>query len=77
MVPIENPVDVPDFHATLYRALGIPADHAYLTESRPFYVTKDGKGRPVDALLERSDWSHVGAASSHPFGKLVLPRGAF
>ena len=51
MVPIENPVSVTDFHATLYRALGIPADQAYATESRPFYVTKDGKGRPVDALF--------------------------
>ncbi len=51
MVPIENPVTVSDFHATLYRALGIPADQSYLTESRPFYVTKDGKGRAVDALL--------------------------
>ena len=51
MVPIENPVTVPDFHATLYRALGIPADHSYLTESRPFYVTKDGKGRAIGELL--------------------------
>ena len=25
MVPIENPIEVPDFHATLYRALGIAA----------------------------------------------------
>jgi hypothetical protein len=51
MIPIENPVAVTDFHATLYRALGIPANHSYLTESRPFYVTKDGKGRAIDALL--------------------------
>jgi hypothetical protein len=51
MIPIENPVTVPDFHATLYRALGIPADHFYLTESRPFYVTKDGKARAIDSLL--------------------------
>ncbi len=51
MVPIENPVSVTDFHATLYRALGIAPDHGYVTESRPFYVTKDGKGRAVEALL--------------------------
>ena len=42
---------MPDFHATLYRALGIAPDQAYLTETRPFYVTKDGKGRAVEALL--------------------------
>ncbi len=51
MVPIEQPVNLIDFHASLYRALGIPANHSYLTESRPFYVTKDGKGRPVEALF--------------------------
>jgi hypothetical protein len=51
LVPVENPVEVPDFHATLYRALGIPADQFYLTETRPFYVTKDGKGRAIEALL--------------------------
>jgi hypothetical protein len=39
-------------HATVYKALGIPADTSYVTESRPFYVTKDGKGVPIDALLE-------------------------
>jgi hypothetical protein len=51
MVPIEHPVCLEDVHATIYRALGIPADKAYVTEGRPFYVTKDGKGRPIDALL--------------------------
>jgi hypothetical protein len=51
MIPIENPIEVSDFHATLYHALGIPPDHGYVTESRPFYVTKDGKGRPVEGLL--------------------------
>jgi len=51
MLPVENPVSLEDAQATMYKALGIPADHSYLTESRPFYVTKDGKGQPVDALL--------------------------
>jgi hypothetical protein len=51
MIPIEKPIEVPDFHATLYRALGIAPDQSYLTETRPFYVTKDGKGRAVEALL--------------------------
>ena len=51
MLPIENPVTVSDAHATIYRALGIPADTHYLTEGRPFHVTKDGRGRAVEALL--------------------------
>ncbi|MBI3838254.1 MAG: DUF1501 domain-containing protein [Planctomycetia bacterium] len=51
MLPIENPVSLTDVHATIYKALGIPADHHYVTEGRPFYVTKDGKGRSIDALL--------------------------
>lgn len=51
MVPIEAPVSVTDLHATIYRTLGIPANHSYLIESRPFHVTKDGKGRVIEALL--------------------------
>jgi arylsulfatase A-like enzyme len=51
MVAVEDPVKLIDAHATIYAALGIPPDHSYVTEGRPFYVTKDGKGRPVSALL--------------------------
>jgi hypothetical protein len=51
MLPIENSVCQEDAHATVYKALGIPADTNYVTEGRPFYVTKNGKGVPVDALL--------------------------
>lgn len=51
MVPVENPVQLMDAHATIYKALGIPADHNYVTEGRPFYVTDQGKGQAVDALL--------------------------
>lgn len=51
MIPVENPVRLEDVHATIYRALGIAADTSYLTEGRPFYVTKDGKGKAIDALL--------------------------
>ena len=40
-----------DVHATIFKALGIPADHNYVTEGRPFYVTKDGKGKAIDAML--------------------------
>ena len=51
MVAIENPVKLEDVHATIYQAMGIPADTAYITEGRPFYATKDGKGEPIGALL--------------------------
>jgi hypothetical protein len=51
MLPIEHPVRLEDVPAAIYKALGIPADTSYVVEARPFYVTKDGKGQPIDALL--------------------------
>jgi hypothetical protein len=51
MIPVENPVNLVDVHATVYKALGMSADVNYVTEGRPFYVTKDGKGQAIDALL--------------------------
>jgi hypothetical protein len=48
---VENPVTIEDLHATMYHALGIPADLAYEVEKRPFHVTKDGKGKPVMSLF--------------------------
>jgi len=48
---IEDPITIEDMHATIYHALGIPADTAYEIEKRPFYVTKDGKGKVVEALF--------------------------
>jgi hypothetical protein len=50
---IENPVTIEDLHATIYHALGIPANTAYEIEKRPFYVTKDGKGKAVEALFSK------------------------
>lgn len=51
MVTVENPVKLIDAHATIYTALGVSPETSYLTEERPFYVTKDGKGKPVPGLL--------------------------
>ena len=51
MQPVENPVALIDAYATIFKALGIPADTNYVTEGRPFYVTNNGKGKAVDALL--------------------------
>jgi hypothetical protein len=50
-VSTKNPVPIPDLHASIYRALGIPADLSYEVESRPFFVTEDGKGKAVEALF--------------------------
>lgn len=48
---VENPVSIEDLHATIYTVLGIPPDTAYVVEKRPFYVTKDGKGKAIPDLL--------------------------
>src|SRR6478735_2830460 len=44
---IEGAMPVEDLHATIYHALGIPPDLAYVAEKRPVYVTTDGKGKPA------------------------------
>jgi len=51
MLPIEKPVRLIDVYATIYKALGIPADTYYVVEDRPFYVTNNGKGKPIEDLL--------------------------
>ena len=48
---IKDPVTISDLHATIYHALGIPPNHGYDVEKRPFYVTNDGKGRAVRSLF--------------------------
>lgn len=46
---VENPVSIPDFHATIYAALGInPAKELY-TENRPVPITDGGK--PIEVLF--------------------------
>ena len=48
---IENPISITDLHATIFKAMGIAPDTALDVEQRPFYVTSDGKGKPVEALF--------------------------
>ena len=48
---VENPVTIEDLHATIYTAMGVPPDTSYVIEKRPFYVTKDGKGKAVQDLF--------------------------
>ena len=43
---IEDPMPIEDLHATIYHALGIAPDTAYVVEKRPVYVTQDGIGKP-------------------------------
>ena len=48
---IKDRVIIEDLHATIYRAMGIPATLAYEVEKRPFYVTNDGKGKAIMELF--------------------------
>jgi hypothetical protein len=48
---IENPINVTDLHATMVHALGISPEYHVEVEQRPFYVTKDGTGKPRADLL--------------------------
>jgi hypothetical protein len=48
---LDGRVVIEDLHATIYRALGIPATLAYTIEERPFYVTRDGKGQALESLF--------------------------
>jgi uncharacterized protein (DUF1501 family) len=51
LVATENPISVTDLHATILTAMGISPQTAFTIEKRPFYVTEDGKGRPVMELF--------------------------
>lgn len=44
-------VVIEDLHASIYRALGISPKLAYEIEKRPFYVTRDGLGKPIPELF--------------------------
>lgn len=48
---LKDPVSIEDLHATIYTLLGIRPDTGYETEKRPFYVTRDGKGKAVSGLI--------------------------
>lgn len=48
---LENPVSIEDLHATIFTAMGISPKTVYDIESRPFYATKDGKGKAVSGVF--------------------------
>ena len=51
LVAVENPVSIMDLHATIMTAMGISPKTEFDIEGRPFYVTQDGKGKPVRELF--------------------------
>jgi len=48
---IKDRVIIEDLHASIFHALGIPPKLAYEIEKRPFYVTRDGEGKPIMELF--------------------------
>jgi hypothetical protein len=48
---IKDRVVIEDLHATIYRALGISPRLSYEIERRPFYVTRDGVGKPITEIF--------------------------
>ena len=51
LVAVEDPISVTDLHATIMTAMGISPKTGFHVEGRPFYVTEDGSGRPVESLF--------------------------
>src|SRR5215207_6743807 len=51
---IEGKITIEDLHATMFRAVGISPKLSYEIERRPFYVTRDGEGKPRMELFGRS-----------------------
>jgi len=47
----KNPVSLTDMHATIMHLMGISPKTAFDVERRPFYVTEDGKGKPVMDIM--------------------------
>jgi hypothetical protein len=48
---VRDPVFLEDLHATFFTTLGISPEHYWEVERRPFYVTRDGVGKPLTSLL--------------------------
>jgi hypothetical protein len=48
---VERSLSVTDLHATIYRAMGVSPKYSADVELRPFYVTKDGLGKPEMELF--------------------------
>jgi hypothetical protein len=51
---VEGKITIEDLHATIYHALGISPKLSYEVEKRPFYVTRDGVGKPRMELFAKA-----------------------
>ena len=51
LVAIKDPVTITDLHATIFTAMGMSPKTVFDIEKRPFYVTQDGRGKPVQELF--------------------------
>jgi hypothetical protein len=51
LLTTKDPISIPDLHATILTAMGISPRTSFDVEKRPFYVTEDGKGKPVMDLF--------------------------
>ena len=69
---IENPVVMEDLHATIYHALGIPPDTAYVVERRPVYVTRDGEGQADRGAVRMNRREFLAAAAVAPLAAPIL-----
>ncbi len=48
---LEGEIRIEELHASLYTSMGISPMHKFEIEQRPFYATKDGKGKAVKELF--------------------------
>ena len=51
---LEKRIIIEDLHASIFHALGISPRLSYEIEKRPFYVTRDGEGKPILELFSKS-----------------------
>ena len=75
---IENPVPIEDLHATIYHALGIPPDTAYVVEKRPGlrHEGRQGQSRSRSCSPEDRHEDHrrefLAAAAAAPIASPIL-----
>ncbi len=48
---LKDRVVIEDLHATIFHTLGISPRLSYEIEKRPFYITRDGVGKPITEVL--------------------------
>jgi hypothetical protein len=48
---IDNPVQMEQLHATIYYSVGIPPNLSYEVEGQPYFVTPEGRGKPIREMF--------------------------